>query len=375
MRHLFGQINFEKGYFIDNANKRTDCLIKNVDWVNNPTRFDYRINEKSEKETQTITNVKEFGIDKASKFVRANVVMDTSSSVLSSLSHTPIPETKAFTVFLKVLIDGQAALLYYEDIKLKRYFCQLNKDTVAPLFYKKYLTDKNIILESAPFRQYLSKTLKCTTIGFQDIATIAYTERDLMRLFEKYNTCVDPNWAVSKPILTVRKPVFSVKATIALNKSDFIFNYYSRTNTRLDYLGTGLTPNFGIELEYIMPFNKNKWGVVLAPNYFTHKYKHPISDERLTYSSVEIPLNIRYYMFLNPHSKLFVNSGVIADFPLAHTFDDADISISLGYNLGVGYTFHKWAVELRYYTTRDILEYLNLQLDLKKMGLIVSYKF
>lgn len=40
------QINFEKGYFISNDNEKIECLIKSIDWKNNPTEFKYKLNEK-----------------------------------------------------------------------------------------------------------------------------------------------------------------------------------------------------------------------------------------------------------------------------------------------------------------------------------------
>jgi len=39
----FSQINFEKGYFIDNLGAKTDCYIKNIDWNLNPDTFDYKL--------------------------------------------------------------------------------------------------------------------------------------------------------------------------------------------------------------------------------------------------------------------------------------------------------------------------------------------
>ena len=38
----FGQIRYENGYYIDNNNRRTECLIKNVDWGNNPKGFIFK---------------------------------------------------------------------------------------------------------------------------------------------------------------------------------------------------------------------------------------------------------------------------------------------------------------------------------------------
>jgi cellulose synthase/poly-beta-1,6-N-acetylglucosamine synthase-like glycosyltransferase len=58
----FTQNSFLKGYYINNSNERVDCLIKNNDWLNNPTQFEYKLSENSEKKIQTINSVKEFEI-------------------------------------------------------------------------------------------------------------------------------------------------------------------------------------------------------------------------------------------------------------------------------------------------------------------------
>jgi hypothetical protein len=39
--NCYSQINFEKGYFYNNENKKIECLIKNNDWLNNPTQIKY----------------------------------------------------------------------------------------------------------------------------------------------------------------------------------------------------------------------------------------------------------------------------------------------------------------------------------------------
>ena len=35
--NCYSQISFEKGYYINNSYQKTNCLIKNIDWKNNPT--------------------------------------------------------------------------------------------------------------------------------------------------------------------------------------------------------------------------------------------------------------------------------------------------------------------------------------------------
>src|SRR5687767_8848230 len=80
------QITFEQGYFVDNDNNKIEGLIKNVDWKNNPTNFEYRKSEQSEAITINIAQAREFGINNIAKYVRANVKIDRSGHKLSELS-------------------------------------------------------------------------------------------------------------------------------------------------------------------------------------------------------------------------------------------------------------------------------------------------
>ena len=47
---LRAQIRFEKGYFIDSQNLRTECEIRNVDWDDSPVSFRYRLPASDEAE-------------------------------------------------------------------------------------------------------------------------------------------------------------------------------------------------------------------------------------------------------------------------------------------------------------------------------------
>ena len=55
--NCYSQISFENGYFIDNDNQKINCLIKNLDWENNPTKFKYKLSENNELNTKTIKSV------------------------------------------------------------------------------------------------------------------------------------------------------------------------------------------------------------------------------------------------------------------------------------------------------------------------------
>lgn len=99
---LQAQTKFEKGYFVDNSGKRSDVLIKNMDWKNNPTEFEFKTDESSAIEKETIANIQEFGVDNEQKYVRKIVQIDTSSDQLNSLSNESKPTFTEKTVFLNM---------------------------------------------------------------------------------------------------------------------------------------------------------------------------------------------------------------------------------------------------------------------------------
>ncbi len=56
----YTQILFEEGYYVDNDGRRVDCLIKFLDWKNNPAGFDYKLTPEGEVRRAAIGDAKEF---------------------------------------------------------------------------------------------------------------------------------------------------------------------------------------------------------------------------------------------------------------------------------------------------------------------------
>lgn len=130
------QIKFEKGYVINNSGERAEVLIKNLDWKNNPTEFEYKISEASDIKKENIKHVQEFGMDHGNKYIRKTVMIDKSSEQLSHMSETGDPKFEEETVFLKYLVEGKADLLYYENSDLRKFFFSTDHSEVKQLLYK-----------------------------------------------------------------------------------------------------------------------------------------------------------------------------------------------------------------------------------------------
>jgi hypothetical protein len=367
------QIVFEKGYFIDNDGIRTNCLIKNEDWKNSPKEFEYKLNEKADSLTQLLQNVKEFGIVNFSKYIKNDVIVEVSSNVVDKMNYNPALKTKKITAFLKVLVEGQASLMYYEQGEIRCFFAKIDTNLVQSLFYKEYLNDKTV-KETAPFRQYLYTHLKCESINLRNIETLKYKEDDLVKLFEKYNNCLNPN---SKTFsLKPKREKFNFKILALMNLHNFKFVGFNGK----DYLisDNTLTPGFGFEMEDILPFNKNKWGLMAAPNiYFFNS-----SSQKANYVAFEIPIAIRNYFFLSSGNKIFLSVGINFNFPLIKTIktdlspEPTPVTNTACWLVSTGYSFKKWQFELRYYTTQHLFgDAFYAFGEYGKTNFILSYKF
>ena len=183
--NCYSQISFEKGYYIDNSNQKTNCLIKNIDWKNNPTEFEYKLSENSESKKVTIKSIKEFGIDNFSKYIRSIVNIDRSSENINKLSNDRNPIFKEEELFLKVLVEGKANLYLFEDGSLRRYFFNKENTTIEQLVFKSYKTSNDKIGKNNRFKNQLWNNLKCPNFKITKVENLDYQKNDLIDFFVK----------------------------------------------------------------------------------------------------------------------------------------------------------------------------------------------
>lgn len=384
----FGQITFEKGYFIDNSDSKIECLIRNIDWKNNPLSFNYKISETSEIETGNINDIKLFEIYNQAKYVRSTVKIDKSSNNLNKLSETRSPEFVEEQLFLKQLITGDVNLYKYVNGNLVRYFIQEGNKDIEQLIYKSYEIETNRVAYNEDYKIQLQKALDCPKITGK-IKTTVYKEKELTALFLKYNQCANPDYQFAP---NKNNGVFNFFLRPRLNVSSLEFsNTYSKENFQMV---NETRFGFGIEAEYVFPVNKNKWSIVIEPTYqFYNSEKttdanYLVGGKLITnvdYKSIELPIGIRHYMFLNNKSKIFLNVQYVVniDFNSSIEFKRADNSIvnSLeiksrpNYAIGIGYNYNnKYGVEFRYFTNRDITgNYLYWNSKYQNTSIILSY--
>lgn len=378
----FAQINFEPGTFKKNDGTVVQCLIRNIAWKNNPTEFTYKLTEGDEEKHGTLADVSAFEVS-SYKFERYTVSIERSPVLISSLENTAKPNYATETLFLKVLIEGKAVLYSYEDGNLKKYFySSATETTPVQLLYKKYEED----LKVKEYNLYFSQLARLfANDGYpQNVVTrVKYDQESLKKVFIKYNgtdgTVVDKTKGQNKS-------KFNLKVTAGVQNSSLEIQLNSPMYSNYYDFGSATGPLFGVEAEWILPFNNNKWGLFINPNYKSFKKNDPKTGAsgtnprgwQVDITYISTPIGVRYYMFLNNKSRIFVNAayviGIKAGGEIKDAYGSLDLVNSTNVMGGVGFAYNKFAAEIRFNQAANILSYAGIYTDYNNTALIFSYK-
>ena len=389
----YSQLSYKSGYYINNSDQKIACLIYDIDWKNNPAKFDYKINDTAEIKSENTENAKEFAIDGGAKYVRATVEIDRSTDDVKKMGKQRNPIFKQETLFLKTILEGKVSLYYFRDGSLKRYFIKKDDAAISQLVYKRYRSEAGGIAENSYYKQQLLTDLQCGSLSQSEVESLTYELKDLQKFVAKYNECQN---STSQSYITEQKrDLFNLAIRPGIDFNSL--NIYLPKNDRRN-VDFGKQTNFriGLEAEYIIPYHNNKWSIVVEPTYQSYSGEKTyaasgISDGILTakvdYSSIELPIGIRHTFFVAESSKIFLNAQYILNFDLSPAlnyyrsdgtdFDHLDMKSGKNFAFGAGFKFQeKYIIEFRYQTDRFVLDrYPEWSADYKTMSVIIGYNF
>jgi hypothetical protein len=386
------QIKFEKGYIITNGGVKTECLIKNEDWNNNPTIFEYKLSETSKTKIGNLKTIKEFSIYNAHNYQAYTVKIDKSSSDLNKISFSRASSFDSETLFLKLLVSGTANLFSYKNDNLVRYFFNKDEKEIKQLEYKIYEAKDRTKRYNRNYIFQLKKEINCNNADFK---SVKYKEKSLSKYFIKFNSCKG-NYITNNTFEDeTASSKFTLKAKAGLNSSILKINDAPFSKTAP--LESKVSFTFGFEGEYILPFNKNKWSIFIEPTYQSYASKETISyldnfsgiivtrsstiDFELT--TIDIPLGLKHYSYLNDDHKLFFSLGFTFNFPLKSSFKYAtnggttelDVDTTPFLMFGVGYQYDKYSIEAKINTNRNVLSnYFAWNTNYSTISLVLGYQ-
>ena len=385
------QITFEPGYYITDQGQKVNGLIQNEDWGNNPSAFEFKTDASAKAQTKDINTVKEFGVDNVSKYIRATVDIDRSANDIANMSMDRNPAFQKETLFLDVLVEGSATLYKYKDGQLTRYFFKVKDSEISQLIYKTYLFESRKTLENKTFQQQLFNEVNCKGKTIKQLINLDYTNSDLTDYFLEQNICSNVPFVNYE--IKGTKSDFNLSVRAGINFTDLVVLNPVSSSRNIEF-GTSTNARFGLEAEWLLPFNKNKWGITLEPYYESYKGDYfregnsgPSSDffSTIDYQSFSVPIGIRYYSFLNSNFAAFYNIGWQYHFDSNDeiinsrgntTQGTLEIRASQSFFLGAGLKYRgRYSLEFRYNTTRDLTTNLmSISSDYKVMSLMLGYK-
>ncbi|RZJ72980.1 outer membrane beta-barrel protein [Flavobacterium sp.] len=379
----FAQIKFETGQFTANDGTTTQCLIRNLDWDNNPYGFEYKISTDDETRKASITNVKAFSVSGIT-FERHTVQIDRSSSQVGSMSQQRNPIFETETIFLRLVFDGKTKLFRFQDINLSRFFIASDDAVPEQLVFKEYKVDDSRIGQNNLFRQQLFTRLQSEGINEKDVEKLAYNKKELVAVFRKAFQFDEKNSATTDAA-TKTKVNFRLFAGVAFGK-------IKSENTFDDFFDkvdeSKVAPIAGCEVEIVLPVNRNKWALIAAPLFSSVKVSKTGNVKTdIDYTFVSIPIGVRHYFFLTDRTKLFLNAGASINLALSsslkiksqYAFAETDFpmqSIAFGTFGGFGISVDRISLEARCDFSRRLLKNADFwEAKYSSVSLIAAYRF
>jgi hypothetical protein len=364
-----GQIKFVDGYIVDNHDQRIACKIINAGNEESAMDYQYRLKEEKEIRNIELSRIKEFGIDNELKCIRALVTIDVSPTRISNLKDTVL-EWDEGHAFIKVLVEGELATLYsFYNQGDPRFFYSLPGSEPELLFYKKfqYGVTPNIVertLENHAYKEQLKDVLSCE--DSEEAGHLTYTKKALVNYFIRYHECKNAGYTVYEGA-HIKKGIFRLKPGVHYTSMQFSIEEFSDALPNILFSPEN-SWSFGVEAEYILPYNKYKWSLFAESNFYAYHTDQVLvqpnqpayENNGVDYKTIEFPLGITHYMNLNKDHRLFVRTAFVPHIILKNSYiafggtNRSEFSPSSRVLFGGGYNYKRISLEFRYYTNQNL---------------------
>ncbi len=386
------QIQYEKGYIITNDNERIECLIKNKDLLSNPKSIEYKRNAGDSIRNGNLNDIKEFGISGTATFVMAEVDIDQSSTNLNDLTSTKEPIWSKEKIFLKLLVKGKANLYFYRNGNKELFFYSVNGSVIQQLIHKEYLLtaegdfQHHIVMTNDAFKQQLCRDVINEETSFSEATALGYNRNDLIRYFRKFDKLGKDSYSGTNE----NKGAFNLKIKPGIDLSSISITEGGASRYAIDF-GTHPNFQFGMEAEYIVPFNKNTWSLFFEPTY--QHFKSSKANFRsdlvsINLNLIDFSLGVRHYFFLNENLKIQLNAlcspiSILCFDPIINYVDQVysfnyyslKMDPSIKFSVGGGVDYKRFSLDFRYSPNRSLLNgFQFVNADYQGISFIAGYK-
>ncbi len=376
----------QSGYYINSSNQKITGEFMEGDFFN-PNALRFKAAGKS-FEKLDIDNTIEYGIADDYKFIKRTLLVDNSNLNINQLSQNRDPNWVQETLFLNVIVEGDASLYSSKYNGVQKFFYSVGAKGIEAkqLVYKQYMSRGSstsyAVKDNNEYKQQLYVDLRCPEDKpIDDFLALSYDIKDLKKIFTGYNSC-----AKSDHIVYDNKTGNKLK----INYTVFAGLHSTSFSTALtDTKDSNITFGVGFELGVVLP--SQKFGLFLRAEYeslsaqasrsvrISEWYGDVTRNYNIDANLMNFSIGPRYFFSISEKSKLYIDAGLQMTFPVSNNDyfvgDDYIFPLGSAFSItgGVGYSLNnKFGIELRSDTNRD-LSGGSIKFDYTRIGLNLRY--
>ncbi len=360
-----------KGYYVTANGIRTEGYYKPANFFNENNLYFSTSDSGTEYKKIDPALITEYGAGNDGVFKKYTVNLDDSKLMGTDVGNKKMPVWVSRTVFLNVVVSGEASLYSYLSDKGTKFFYEVaDKNTgVNQLVYKQYMVNQSNIGENNQFRQQLFNDVNCDGNGVSKFANLKYNQSDLEKIFTRYNTCKGGKEGTTELKVSASqraKFVFTVLAGV-VNENITTTNprYPGAKDNKVVFTG-GLESSFTLPSEKLSFFFKLLYQDMSSTSTVNYASTSRASTEiyAINASLVNAYLGPRYNFHIGKQHTVYANAAFRLFLPFGTSSHKHITTNDLGtvsysdkvslkeqylYSLGVGYMFGgKYGIEVNY---------------------------
>ena len=405
---LQAQQNFVSGSIVLLNGEKLEGQIDYRNSERNPESIRFRANEGASIETYAPIDIRSFSVA-GELFVSKIVKVDKSErGKMDNIKATLVEDIVLDTVFLSTRVEGKANLYYLKDENYKTHFF-IEKDTILEeLVYRKYLKTpdegKPYIASEEKFKGQLNYYFSDCTTTKAKISKLSYENKPMVKLFEKYNECVNADYLLFNQESYDSKVKINAVGGLVMTTLSFDAEIGFTVYPPADF-GYSFLPIAAVAFDLVVPRNRNRWSFLNELSYKPYKLstQYTVAENENDYSNVDMRFNLGYlklttaFKYRQPMntSKLrpfiYLGMGNAMAIKTTNSIEIEKVfysSVSTkeedaidpfrryeqSYVFGLGVNIDKFNVDFRYEQGNGMSSFLNLQAKTKSFYVLVNYQ-
>jgi hypothetical protein len=288
---VFSQKLFKKCTIEDYSQNKTEGFINVRDFVNEATQFQFKENDASKIVTYTPKQIKYLYLDNQ-VYMGALVEIEYSPDEMNTFAFLKTIESDSLfnitkkEVFLKQLVGGTKSLYILTNKDWRKLFYIEDSSQLKLLRYKRFLNDKNEIIENNLYKNELNYYFENNSKLASNLEELEYTEKKIVALFRKYYNISKLQYTVVK-----EKSKTNIRLGVNLLSNNDIINAKKTINIKniQHQWNTKYTIGFHVDINYTKL--NNQW--TIHNNLFYDKSSIRATIQENSTASKYIELNYR----------------------------------------------------------------------------------